>query len=243
MKITVEIEGPEMTLVLSIVLPCYNEVGNIGSLISSIRNSGWDRQTTEIVIVDDRSTDGTSELLERIQTNDESIRVFIPEVRLGLSKSIHLGIEQSTGPIIAVMDTDGIHDPSHLALMVNQVNSNAKLVIGSRYVTGGEMQGALYPHLSKIMNIAIKKIVRSRVSDQLCGFFVADRKELLSVPKEDFNGFGEYFIRVIHHFEKRWEIVEIPTVHNVRAKGKRKSIRRKMAIIYLKTAWDVRTLK
>jgi dolichol-phosphate mannosyltransferase len=232
-----------MTFELSIVLPCYNEVGNIGVLISGIRNSGWDGQTTEIIVVDDRSTDGTSELLERLQERDKAIRVFTPPSRLGLSKSILHGIEKSTGPIIAVMDTDGIHDPSHLALMVNQLNSNTKLIIGSRYVSGGAMQGALYPHLSKVMNIAIKRIVKSRVSDQLCGFFVADRSELLSVPKHDFDGFGEYFIRLINHFEKRSEIIEIPTVHNVRAKGKRKSIRRKMAVVYLKTAWDVRRSK
>ena len=232
-----------MTLQLSIVLPCYNEVGNIGVLISSIRNSGWDAQTTEIIVVDDSSTDGTSELLEKIQDHDNGILVFTPTTRLGLSKSILHGIENSTGPIIAVMDTDGIHDASHLALMVKQLNSHSKLVIGSRYVSGGAMQGALYPHLSKFMNIAIKIIVKSRISDQLCGFFVADRNELLRVPKDDFDGFGEYFIRLIHHFEKRSQIIEIPTVHNVRAKGKRKSIRRKMAVIYLKTAWEVRKSK
>lgn len=230
-----------MSLQLSIVLPCFNEVGNIGILISNIRNSGWDARSAEIVVVDDNSTDGTSELLFRLQSQDPNIKVITPTTRLGLSKSIHRGIMEANGSVIAVMDTDGIHDPSYLALMVKKLNDEANLVIGSRYVDGGVMQGAIYPHLSRIMNIAVKQIVKSEVLDQLCGFFVARRDDVAQIPQEYFDGFGEYFIRLIHHFEHVGNVVEIPTVHNVRAKGKRKSIRRQMAVTYLRTAWDIRS--
>ena len=229
-----------MSYQLSIVLPCYNEVSNIAGLISDIRQSGWTPDQAEIIVVNDGSTDGTSELLSRLMQTDYSLKIVNPIVRRGLGLSIYDGINNAKSEVIAVMDTDGIHDPSYLARMVTQATSTNSMVIGSRYVSGGIMQGAIYPHLSKIMNLIVKSITRSKVNDQLCGFFVASAANLKEIDEKKFNGFGEYFIHVIHHFESKYSVTEIPTVHNVRQAGKRKSIRRKMAKTYLQTAFIVR---
>jgi dolichol-phosphate mannosyltransferase len=229
-----------MTYQLSIVLPCFNEVGNIAGLISDIRKCGWTEDQAEIVVIDDGSTDGTSELLARLEKIDSSLIVLRPNIRRGLGLSIYDGIRVSRAELIAVMDTDGIHDPSYLAQMVSRANSSNSMIIGSRYVSGGIMQGAIYPHLSKVMNMLVKFITQSSVNDQLCGFFVAQKSLLLKIQETHFNGFGEYFIFVINHFEKNGAVSEIPTVHNVRLAGKRKSVRSKMAKAYLRTAFKVR---
>jgi len=225
---------------LSIVLPCHNEVSNIAGLISDIRRSGWASNEAEIIVINDGSTDGTTELLARLLEMDPSLKVINPDIRRGLGLSIYDGINQANSGVIAVMDTDGIHDPSYLAQMVSRANSSNSMIIGSRYVAGGVMQGAIYPHLSKIMNVIVKSITRSNVNDQLCGFFVANAEKLREIEEKKFDGFGEYFIHVIRHFELNSAVIEIPTVHNVRLAGKRKSIRRKMAKTYLQTALEVR---
>ena len=228
---------------LSIILPCYNEVSNIAGLISDIRRSGWTSNQAEIIVINDGSMDGTSELLTRLLATDHSIKVISPTVRRGLGLSIFDGINSASSELVAVMDTDGIHDPAYLARMVSQLNSTNSMVIGSRYVSGGLMQGAIYPHLSKAMNLLIKSITRSKVNDQLCGFFVARNSNLKEIEENKFAGFGEYFIHVIHHFESNYAVTEIPTIHNVRLAGKRKSIRRKMVKTYLHAALMVRRHK
>ena len=233
----------QLSYQLSIILPCYNEVSNIAGLISDIRRSGWTSNQAEIIVINDGSTDGTSELLTRLLVTDHSLKVINPSIRRGLGLSIFDGINSASSEVVAVMDTDGMHDPSYLAQMVSHTYSTNSMVIGSRYMSGGLMQGAIYPYLSKVMNIIVKLITRSKVNDQLCGFFVARSANLKEIEENKFVGFGEYFIHVIHHFESKYVVIEIPTIHNVRLAGKRKSIRRKMVKTYLRTALMVRRYK
>jgi glycosyltransferase involved in cell wall biosynthesis len=206
---------------VSMILPCFNEVGSIGYLTQQFIGLGWNEINSEIVIVDDGSTDGTLELLELLSLQTNSIKLVRPEKRLGLAASILLGIENSTGEFCLVMDSDGMHDPCYVAKFLAECDSGAKLVIGSRYVSGGIMLGGVYPTLSRGMNLLIKQITKSSVNDQLCGFFMAPRKLLSQIPSKNFEGFGEYFIRIINFFEREnFKISEIPTIHRVRLSGK-----------------------
>ena len=223
---------------LTIVLPCLNEVSNMARVLSLIRSSGWSASDCEIVIVDDGSTDGTRELLFRIQSQDPTISVIFTDFRIGLAKSIRLGINKSNSEWVAVMDTDGMHDPAYLSKMFAAAQDGNKLVIGSRYAPGGYSQGAIYPRFSKIVNLLIQSIMKSQVKDQLCGFFIAGVAETKMIPEDKFVGFGEYFIGLINHFERqKLPITEIGTVHRVRDAGIRKSKRFRMLKTYITYAW------
>ena len=230
-------------LKLSIVLPCRNEVGNIGLILESIQANGWSEMNSEIIVINDGSTDGTTELLEILKNAKKNLVVINTTNRLGLGQSIFLGINNASNDYVAVMDTDGIHDPGYLAIMCEEIRRGNGLVIGSRYVKGGTMVGALYPFMSKVMNKIVQTVIGSKVKDQLCGFFIAERSRLIQMDSSKFNGFGEYFMKLIAHFEPSVKIKELGTIHNVRSSGKRKSNRREMTKTYLKTAIDIRRTK
>lgn len=231
-----------MTYRLSVILPCFNEVGSIGYLISNIRSCGLTEEV-ELIVVDDGSTDGTFELISSMREVDANLICVRPSSRRGLGLSILEGVKAARSEIIAVMDTDGMHDPAYIPLMLSKMEKENYLVIASRYASGGAMHGALYPHLSRLMNILVQKITKSKVTDQLCGFFVAEKTMLLKIEKWKFNGFGEYFIYVIKHFETFGTVREVPTIHNVRSAGVRKSSRGKMAYTYVRTAIKARAGK
>jgi dolichol-phosphate mannosyltransferase len=225
----------------SVILPCYNEVSNIGRLVGAIRNSGFSPQDCEIVIIDDNSTDGTSQLVSRLSDLDPGIQHIVTSNRQGLAKSIWIGINKSQGSYIAVLDSDGMHDPAYLPRMLEQAAKGNSLMIGSRFVLGGSSHGNVYPHISRFVNLVIQKILRSKVKDQLCGFFVCERKIILEMDESDFTGFGEYFISVIKFFERRSiPILEIGTIHKVRDGGLRKSRRIQMFFNYLSFAVRIR---
>ena len=228
-------------LKLSVILPCYNEVSNIGRLLSAIRNSGFSLKDCEIIVVDDCSTDGTSQLVARMSTLDLGIKHVITDSRQGLAASVWIGINECKGEYIAVMDSDGMHDPGYLPRMLEKASTSSSLVIGSRFVLGGSSHGNVYPHISRFVNILVQTILRSSVKDQLCGFFVCERRIILQMDKNDFSGFGEYFMSVIKFFERREiPILEIGTIHKVRDGGLRKSRRVKMFFNYSSYAIRIR---
>lgn len=228
-------------VIFSIILPCYNEVSNVGRLASAIRNSGFSPKDCEIIVIDDCSTDGTSQLVSRLSSLDPGIQHIITSSRQGLARSIWVGINECKGQYIAVLDSDGMHDPAYLPCMLELAAKSRSLVIGSRFVVGGSSHGNVYPHISRFVNFLIQKILRSKVKDQLCGFFVCERNTILEIGENSFSGFGEYFISVINFFERRGiPIQEIGTIHKVRDGGLRKSRRVKMFFSYLAYAFRIR---
>jgi dolichol-phosphate mannosyltransferase len=218
---------------LTIVLPSYNESDNLVALLNSIYFELNDSLIFKIIVVDDGSTDGTRNQLLAFCKDKNWVKLIFNDHRIGLAESIYLGILESESDFIAVMDSDGMHDPSYLLPLYEQSLKSNSLAIASRYIKGGSSIGNLYPILSKFINIIIRIIMDSKIKDQLCGYFIAPTSEILEIKKSYFVGFGEYFIMVIKHFEIKGAVNEIPSVHKVRVSGKRKSKRVNMVFKYL----------
>ncbi len=122
---------------LSIVIPVYNEVGTLEEILRQVQavEIGIEK---EIVLVDDCSTDGARELLQRIEASgDASIRVFYHDVNRGKGASLRTGFQHVDGDMTLVQDSDLEYDPRDYPKLIGPILSGAAdAVYGSRFKTG-----------------------------------------------------------------------------------------------------------
>jgi glycosyltransferase involved in cell wall biosynthesis len=117
---------------LSVVIPCYNEIHTLSAVLDSVRDApGPDR---EIIVVDDGSTDGTRELLEK-DVDGKLARVIYLETNRGKGAALRKGFGAATGDVVIVQDADLEYDPADYPLMIQPILDNqADVVYGSRFI-------------------------------------------------------------------------------------------------------------
>ena len=218
---------------VSVVLPTYNEAGNIVSLVEEILKVMPIDIRPEVIIVDDNSTDNTYEIALKAFLSHPTVKVLLRTKDRGLANSIRYGIQHASGDSVVVMDTDFTHNPAEIPNMVH-VGEVYDMVSGSRFCSGGSMQTKPHYIASFIYNLFLRVILRTQVQDNLGGFFLMDREKLLSLPFDKiFFGYGDYFFRLIYLVEKQgYTIIEIPAYYSKRNTGKSKSNFLKMLLSY-----------
>lgn len=218
---------------VSVILPTYNESGNIVKLISAIVANiptDWDYQ---ILVVDDNSPDDTLGAVARTFGSDPRV---VPILRIedrGFAKSIRVGIERAVGECIVVMDSDLTHDPGEIPKLL-RVGEVYDFVSGSRFCAGGRMVDTAHYLLSMGYNWLLRLLIRTQVQDNLGGYFTARREMLLGLPLDEiFFGYGDYYFRLLHFVQKSgFSIVEVPAAYLLRSEGKSKSNWARMFITY-----------
>lgn len=210
-------------LSVSVILPTYNEKGNIVSLINLIKKI-LKKIQYEIILVDDNSLDQTGYICKNTFKNNRNIKIFINKSRLGLAKSIYKGIIKSSKKVSVVMDTDFTHNPNLIPIMLKNL-SDYDLVLGSRYCKGGKMEDFIHSKLSFYYNKILKFILDTNIQDNLGGYFCIKKSILKSLPSDRiFFGYGEYFFRLLFFLKKKnYLILELPTFYKKRTQGKSKS--------------------
>jgi len=127
-------------ILLSVIVPCFNEIKTIETVIERIMNSSIKEK--EIIIVDDFSIDGSREYLKNL-TDDQIITKFHNR-NLGKGAAISTGIKNASGKIIIIQDADLEYDPDDYPNMINPiVNNKADIVYGSRF-KGGQPHRVVY---------------------------------------------------------------------------------------------------
>ncbi len=163
---------------LSIVVPTFNEAGNVAELVARIARilpgTAW-----EVIFVDDDSPDGTARIAKALALRDVRIRCLRRVGRRGLSGACIEGILSSSAPYVAVIDGDMQHDEALLATMLARLERDeADLVVGTRYVTGGSAEGlsGARAALSRLANAAAQRLLGTDLSDPMSGFFMLRRE-------------------------------------------------------------------
>lgn len=123
-----------LSVKISVVMSVYNGLGYLEESVQSVLSQTLN--DFEFIIVDDFSTDGSSELLVALSEADARIRLIKNESNLGLTKSLNIGISTAKGKYIARMDADDICLPDRLALQLNYFcqNPDADLVYADTYL-------------------------------------------------------------------------------------------------------------
>lgn len=221
----------------SVILPTYNEAGNIVNLVKEILGSFPSDVEPEILVVDDNSPDKTYDAAKHAYAGNLNVRVILRTEDRGFAKSIRTGIEQATGEFIIVMDTDFTHDPAEIPRMLH-VARVYDIVSGSRFCAGGDMEDAGHYLASLAYNWLLRIVLHTQVQDNLGGYFIMRREQVLALPLDEiFFGYGEYFFRLLYLAEQRGlRIVEIPAIYRVRTYGVSKSSFLKMLVTYLSAA-------
>ncbi|MBF0441326.1 MAG: glycosyltransferase [Oligoflexales bacterium] len=225
---------------ISVILPTYNEVSNINDLIIIIRKKLCEKNS-EIIIVDDGSTDGTVESVRKIVQQYENIKLIERNgKRPSLAGSILDGINVATGEVLLIMDSDFNHSPEYCSIMCNQLNEN-NIVIGSRFVSNISFKDLFdYRYIgSWLVQVILKFITGLQAKDCLCGFFCIYKRLIDELDcKYIFKGYGDYFIYLLIALQrKRVDIVEIPVSYGKRRGGKSKTKLLKYFFVVIKEGW------
>lgn len=224
---------------ISIILPTYNEKGNIIQLIGHITRSVKKiTNNFRIYVVDDNSPDKTGEICKSHFAKSNNVTVYIRKKR-GFASAILYGIMKSKEEVIVVMDTDFSHNPKLIPMMVSKLKK-FDMVIASRYAKKGGAENKIRYLLSKIYNIYLRYILRINITDFLFGYFCVKRKYLLNnklLKQSIFTGFGDYFMRLIYYINKSGGmLVEVPAFYRARIYGTSKSDPKKVIITYTLTS-------
>lgn len=127
-------------LVLSVVIPVYNERHTIHEILRRVRATPIRKQ---IILVDDRSTDGTTDVLRQLQRDEPDLTVVFHEVNRGKGAALRTGFRHATGQLVIVQDADLEYDPSEYPRLIQPiVEGKADVVYGSRFI--GESHRVLY---------------------------------------------------------------------------------------------------
>jgi hypothetical protein len=163
------------TIDLSIVVPAFNESRRLdtglGRLLDAVATGAIDPGTTEIVVVDDGSTDDTAAVAGRLLAPLPHVRVLRQETNRGKGAAVRLGVAEARGALIAFGDADMAIDPDQFPLLVAALG-RADVAIGSRSLPGARSHGGTTHRraMGRVFNALVNALTRLGIGDTQCGF-------------------------------------------------------------------------
>lgn len=174
---------------LSVIIPCFNEVKTIQTVVKAVKASPI--QNCEIIIIDDCSTDGTRELLIS-EIESQVNKVIYHSTNCGKGAALRSGFSVATGDIMIVQDADLEYDPQEYPLLINPIlEDKADVVYGSRFAGGGPHRVLYYWHMvgNKFLTTLSNMFTNINLTDmETC--YKAFRREIIQSIKIEENRFG-----------------------------------------------------
>jgi dolichol-phosphate mannosyltransferase len=213
--------APATAFELSIIIPTYNEAENLPELLRRIGRVVTEQSIPcEVLVMDDRSPDGTAQVGRQVDV-PIPVRVVERTGPRGLSPAVIDGMGLARGKYVMVMDADLQHPPESLVDLLSAVRQGADFVIGSRYVAGGvSNEFGLYRKLnSRAATLLAAPLVGRKVRDPMAGFFCF-RRELTA--QREFSPVGYKIGLEILTKCRPKKVVEVPIRFGSRHAGRSK---------------------
>ena len=171
-------------MTLSVIIPCFNERRTIRTIVEKVKavvSAG-----TEIIIVDDASTDGTDAIIDKL-AGEGTVVVHHPANR-GKGAAMETGFRHATGDIVLVQDADLEYDPRDYAELLSPIeNGEADVVFGSRFMGGRPHRVVYFWHMvgNRVLTLLSNVFTNINLSDMETGYKVFRREALKDLHIEE----------------------------------------------------------
>jgi dolichol-phosphate mannosyltransferase len=203
-------------ITISAVVPMLNEAENVASLVAEIQAASQLCPITEIVLVDDGSTDNTADVIRSLKQQDNRIRLIRHDVRSGQSAALRTGVRAATGQLIVTMDGDGQNNPADIPALYQKWTTNPDapmlMVAGQR---AKRQDSLLKKFTSRTGNGIRRALLRDGVRDTGCSLKLYRRDDYLALPY--FNHMHRFMAAL--YMREHGTIMLVDVGHRHRARG------------------------
>jgi glycosyltransferase involved in cell wall biosynthesis len=211
---------------LSVVIPVYNEVRSIGEIVRRVRAT---KLASEIIIVDDGSTDGTRDQLAGMD-GKAKVRVILHDKNRGKGCAVRTGIAAARGDVVLIQDADLEYDPVEYGILLKPIQDDiADVVYGSRFL-GAARRPILFWNMvaNKILTFITNILYNNILSDMETGYKVFRREIIKDIPlhAKRFDFEPEFTAKIL---KRHVRIYEVPIAFNPRDYSEGKKIKTKDA--------------
>jgi glycosyltransferase involved in cell wall biosynthesis len=205
---------------LSVVIPVFNERGTVAEILRQVQATG---RASEIIFVDDGSTDGTRDILRTLDS-PPAVTVLYHAKNRGKGAALRTGFERATGDVILIQDADLEYNPAEYPALLEPIESgHADVVYGSRFL-GAKHRVTMFWHMvaNQMLTLVTNILYNSILSDMETGYkvFRAELLKSIHLRSNRFDVEPEITAKVL---KRKARLFEVPISFNPReyAEGKK----------------------
>jgi glycosyltransferase involved in cell wall biosynthesis len=216
---------PFSAATLSIVIPVFNEVKTLETVLAAVRAVQLPLRK-EIILVDDGSTDGTRDLLRGLDASKGDLVVVFHEHNMGKGAALRTGFERATGDIVLIQDADLEYDPAEYPnLLKPLLDGHADVVYGSRFLGAGAHRVVYYWHSvgNKVLTTLSNMMTNLNLTDMEVCYKVFKREVLKNLRLRE-ERFGFEVEITAKGARGGWRVYEVPICYYGRSYADGKKI-------------------